>query len=94
MNAAQTAYLRSLRALMQEAVKQTQRFDAKWNRLNGELNQYLEDSNVDDVVQQDKIKSVNIALRDALGAGNWWRDKATYLANVIQAELAMMEAEL
>jgi len=82
-------YLRDLRDLMQEAVKQTQRFDAKWNRLNEEMNEYLRGSYIDDPLQKDKIKGVNLALRDALASGGWWRDKATYLANVIQAEIAM-----
>ena len=81
-------YLRDLRDLMQEAVKQTQRFDAKWNRLNDELKTKFLAEGVREP-QLTELMNANLEFTGALAAGNWWRDKATYLANVIQAEIAM-----
>lgn len=85
----QELYLLNLRQLMQEAVRQTQKFDAQWNRINDELNDLLDRKGEKDVVQRARLKEQNLALADALGAGNWWRAKASYLAQVIQAEIAM-----
>ena len=81
--------LRNLQGLLGEAVKQTQRFDAKWNRVNDEINAKLDAERVTDIVQRNKIKSASLPLADALGSGNWWRAKATYLATVVQAEIAL-----
>lgn len=94
MTSSHDIYLVQLRNLMQEAVRETQRLDAKWNKLNDEVNEYLKKSGVTDVVQVDRIKGENLALADAFGGGNWWRAKATYLATIIQAEIAMREAGL
>lgn len=82
-------YLRSLRSLMQAAVRETQRLDAKWNRLNDEINAKLDAEGITDIVQRDKIKGASLPLQDALGGGKWWREKAAYLAAVITAEMAM-----
>lgn len=87
-------YLRRLRTMMQEAVRETQRLDAKWNRLNEEINSYLNTQGVTDIVQRDRVKSQSLPLQDAFGGGKWWREKAVYLATVIQAEIAMREAGL
>jgi hypothetical protein len=81
-----------LHRLMREAVKETQKLDATWNRLNDEVNTYLDDQGVRDIVQRTHIKSASIPLKDALEAGRWWREKAVYLATVIQAEIAIKEA--
>lgn len=89
MTAAHDTYLRNLRSLMHEAVRETQRLDAKWNRLNDEINSYLNRQGETDLVQRAKIKSESLPLQDALQAGKWWREKATYLATVLQAEMAM-----
>lgn len=94
MTAVHDAYLRNLRTLMQEAVKETQRLDARWNKVNDELNDLLDRRGTTDIVQRTKIKGESLALRDALEGGKWWRDKATYLAAVIQAEMVMREAGL
>lgn len=87
-------YLRQLRQLMREAVVVTQRHDAKWNKINDEINAKLDAEEVFDIVQRNKIKAASIPLADELGGGNWWRAKAVYLASVIQAEVAMKEAGL
>lgn len=82
-------YLVSLRELMREAVKKTQHYDAKWNRLNDEMNDYLDRKGETDIVQRAHIKEMNLPLNDAYAAGQWWRGKASYLALVIQAEVAL-----
>jgi hypothetical protein len=87
-------YLEWLRRKMREAVKETQRLDAKWNRLNDELNDHYERHGVTDVNALAVAKSESLALSDAFGAGQWWREKSVYLASVLQAELAMREAGL
>jgi hypothetical protein len=85
-------YVHNLRELMHEAVRRTQQYDAEWNRINDEVNDFLYRSGETDIVQCTKVKAQNIALADALGAGNWWRAKASYLAQVIQAECALRQA--
>jgi hypothetical protein len=82
------AYMRWLARKMREAVLMTQKLDAKWHRLNDELSTKLDAEGVTDVVQRDKIKSESLAFTDALNAGKWWREKAVYLASVLQAEAA------
>lgn len=81
--------LRKLREMMREAVFETQKYDAKWKRINDELNAKLDHDGEFDIVQRNKVKAQSLALQDALGAGNWWRSKALYLANVIQAEISL-----
>lgn len=85
--------LLALRARWQEAVKQTMTYDAKWNRVNDEINAKLDAEGCTDIVQRNHRKSDSLALRDALAAGNWWRSKADHLANTIQTEI-MLQAEL
>lgn len=82
-------YLRNLHGMMQEAVKETQRLDALWNRLNDEINQKLTGEGITDIVQRTGIKSSSIPLQDAMAGGKWWREKAVYLATVLQAEIAL-----
>lgn len=82
-------YLRSLQKYMQEAVKKTQRYDAKWNKLNDEIDDYLNRSGITDLQQRSEIKMASLPLQDAFGAGKWWREKSQYLASVISAECAL-----
>lgn len=84
-------YMLNLRQLMQDATKETQRQDALWNRLNDEINDYLDRSNITDTKQRASIKASAIRLNDAYQAGMWWRGKAQYLAGVISAECAMRD---
>jgi hypothetical protein len=81
-------YLTWLARKMREAVTMTQKLDAKWNRLNDELNTKLDAEGQYDVLQRAKIKGESLAFSDALNAGKWWREKAMYLAAVLQAEAA------
>lgn len=80
-------YLAYLRLKMREAVKETQRLDARWNRLNDELNSKLDAEGVYDILARTRTKQESLALRDALEGGRWWREKAVYLATVIQSEI-------
>jgi len=86
-------YLRKLRVMLREAVKETQRLDAKWNRLNDELTAKFQSENVVEPLLSE-LKGHNVELSAAFSGGVWWRDKAVYLSAVIQAELAMKEAGL
>jgi hypothetical protein len=93
----------ALRELMRDAVKETQRQDRKWNELNDQFMAKIREENrvralrgmePHSLLSIKDQKAAWIELNDAFAAGNWWRDKATYLAAVIQAELAMKEAGL
>jgi hypothetical protein len=96
-------YLRKLRVMMREAVKETQRLDAKWNKINDEINDHFRRENerrlrrgefpLTDLMKAQQ-KADSLALKDAFAGGQWWRGKAVYLAEVIQAEIAMREAGL
>lgn len=86
--------MRHLKGLMRDAVRQTQRFDALWNRLNDELTAKFTAEGVRDIVQLTNLKSASIPLNDAYSAGVWWRAKAAYLAEVIQAEIMLKEVGL
>lgn len=84
-------YMAWLARKMREATLVTQRLDAKWQRLNDELNTLLDNKGIRDVVQRDSIKGASLAFSDALNAGKWWREKAVYLASVLQAEVTYRE---
>jgi hypothetical protein len=85
-------YLQWLHAQMREAVRETQRLDGVWKQLNAELNDLLDRQGETDIVQRTKVKGQSIALSDALNGGKWWREKAVYLASVLQAELAWKDS--
>jgi hypothetical protein len=85
------AYLAYLRRKMREAVKETQRLDARWNRINDELNRMLDRQDVTDILARTRTKQESLALQDALEGGRWWREKAVYLATIIQSEIMCRE---
>lgn len=84
--------LRHLRALLREAVANTQMFDRMWNAKNDQINEWLDSSGKTDILQRTTIKKENITLQDLFAAGEWWRGKAVYLATLIQTEI-MLEGE-
>lgn len=84
-------YMAWLARKMREAVETTQRLDARWNRINSEINELLDRQGVQDIVQRNKVKGESLALNDALQGGKWWREKAVYLASVLQAEVVYRE---
>lgn len=86
----QAIYIDTLWRDMRHAVRRFREFDAKWNKLNDELNERF-DRQGTDMVQRDKDKRINITLTGYLNGAQWWRDKAASLAAVIQAEKAAME---
>lgn len=42
-----------------------------WKRISGEINQYLNDSGITDIVQRVRIKSESLPLKEALAVGDW-----------------------
>ena len=58
-----------------EAIRKAQQTADKanndWQRISGELNQYLDESGIVDIVQRTKIKSESLPLKEALEVGNW-----------------------
>lgn len=87
----QARYIMKLWEDLREANRMTRKFDWQWNRLNDEMNHYLERSGEKDIVQRNKIKAANISLSDAYAAGSWWREKAMWLSTAILAEKAAKE---
>lgn len=81
--------LRMMRTAMRNATKEFIKFDMKWNELNDALNVKLDAEGVMDIVQREKVKSVNIELAGYMSAAKWWRDKATMLASVLRAEVIL-----
>jgi hypothetical protein len=43
----------------------------RWNRLNGEINRWMDDTGIIDIVQRTSTKSKSLPLRDALETGKW-----------------------
>jgi hypothetical protein len=62
-----------------------------WNRINGEINRYLDESGERDVVQRTKIKSESLALKDALEVGKWHSAEAERHIADVQLFLQMKE---
>lgn len=91
LDADQRQHLSSLWTDLREANHEVRKADKRWNKINDEINNYLERERITDLVQREKIKSASLALADALGTGSWWRSKAVWLANAILAEKAAME---
>lgn len=91
LNADHVLYIDRMWRRLREANLHTMRLDAEWNKINDELNDYLDRKGVQDVVQRTKMKGENLALADALAGGNWWRAKAVWLAQAIMAEKAAVE---
>jgi hypothetical protein len=84
-------YIDKMWRRLREANLKTMRLDEKWNSINDQLNEYLDAKGIEDAVQRDKIKKENLALADALNAGNWWRAKAVWLSGALMAEKAAVE---
>lgn len=84
-------YIDKMWRRLREANLKTMELDTKWNRLNDEINQYLDSKGIDDIVQRARIKGQNQPLADALNGGNWWRAKAVWLAQALLAEKAAVE---
>lgn len=81
-------YIRKLWTDLREANQKVRKFDEEWQGINEALNLRYAGQ---DPVQIDHKKGENLALRDALAAGNWWRDKAIWLSGAILAEKAAAE---
>lgn len=45
--------------------------DAEWNRINKEINDYMDRMGITDPVQRANTKGESLALKDALAVGNW-----------------------
>lgn len=83
------SYMSGLLKDMRDALVQFRKFDAKWNQLNEALNQKFEDENRD-LLAIAQMKSANVTQQGNMAAAQWWRDKATMLGTVIQAEESMI----
>lgn len=91
-------YLRKMQGLMREAVKETQKFDARWKELDELFRAKISEENrVRKLAGREPHSVVSIAhqkatwmeMNDTFTAGQWWRGRASYLAEVIQAEAAL-----
>lgn len=65
-----------------------------WNRVNSEINRYLDDSGITDDVQRAKIKSESLALKDALETGKWHASESQRHIDDVQLFLRMKELEV
>lgn len=81
-----------------DAIRKAQRLaDAAnndWQRINGEINRYLDDSGITDVIQRAKIKGESLALRDAFAIGNWHARNAERHIHDLQLFLKLKEMGL
>lgn len=87
-------WLRRKWAIIREAHQEADKAIRKWRRLSDEVNDYLDRSGVTDIVQRAKIRSENLGLKDALGAGEWWRNEARAHSDDIQLFLRLKEMGL
>lgn len=86
-----------LRSQMREAMHAYRHYDSQWNQLNDAFTAKIAEENrirkatgrpphsALSIAQQ---KGDNLALGDAMGAAQWFRDKAATIAAVITAEEA------
>lgn len=65
-----------------------------WNRINGEINRWMDESGVVDVVQRAKIKGESLALKDALESGKWHSAEAVRHIEDIKLFLRLKELEV
>lgn len=76
-------WIRKKWAEIRKAQQLADESNSKWQRVNAEINRYLDESGILDVVQRDKIKRENMALKDALSVGNWHsRNAERHIADV------------
>jgi hypothetical protein len=100
LNDQHAEYIRGLWADLREANRQVRRFDKEWNEINDAINAKHDADNVrrrergeyplTDLMMAE-AKNASLPLQDAYAAGSWWRAKAVWLAEAIQAEKAAME---
>lgn len=77
--------------------KAQQKADASnksWNRINDELNSYLDRQGIWDVVQRAKIKGSSLPLADALGAGKWHAEESQRHIADVNLFLRLKELEI
>jgi hypothetical protein len=79
-----------VRAAQQRADKAGNR----WNKLNDEINDYLNRECITDLVQRDKIKSESLPLKDALEEGKWHSAEAQRHIADVQLFLRLRELEI
>jgi len=65
-----------------------------WQRINAEINQYMDDSGIVDPVQRAKTKGESLALKDALAVGDWHSRNAERHIHDLQLFLRLRELEL
>jgi hypothetical protein len=89
-----------LRKRMYDALKEADKADATWNRLNDELNLRIAATRKQRAGQGRRLsareanqyKADDVDLSDAFGVQSWWRNQTTMLAEVLQAEIAYARA--
>lgn len=91
-----------LRVKLREAYNMAHRADVEWNALNDAHNQRHKEINdrrrqarrpLLTPSEMREMKAENHALTDAFGMQSWWRDQASFLAQMILAEQAVHQAE-
>jgi hypothetical protein len=81
-------------ALVRESSQLADEANKRWKRINAEINKYMDDSGVTDIVQRNKIKSESLPLKDALAVGKWHSENAQRHIDDVQLFIKMKEVGL
>lgn len=66
----------------------------QWTRLNGEINRYMDESGMVDIVQRAKVKGGSLPLKDALEQGKWHAANAQRHIDDMMLFLRLRELEI
>jgi len=81
-------YLTLQRILLRQAARKAAEAGRTWRERNVEWTAWADRSNLNDPVQRNKAKAVNLALADAMAAWKYWQAECRRISAVIQGELA------
>jgi hypothetical protein len=81
-------------AAIRESQQKADDANNDWKRINSAINEYLDRSGVEDIVQRAKIKSASIPLKDALAMGSWHSRNAERHIHDVNLFLRLRELEI
>jgi hypothetical protein len=87
----QAEYIMLQWRLLRQANRKAADYSRKWNAVNEEVNQWMADHNITDLVQQVRIKEQNLTLQGHLASWSFWEREAKRILGAIHGEWLCME---
>lgn len=81
-------------ALIRHSQQQADKCNADWQRINAEINDYMDRSHITDWLQRVRVKSESLSLQDALVTGRWFAENAQRHIDDVQLFLRLRETGL